>query len=150
MEQIHNLYITSQNKSGNDTNYNYNLYLSNYGINIAPDEDAYININSFQTLNSFYNINDNSKNFTIKIRTDQDVNFTYSFSLDDGNYNIYEFMNSINAICGNFITMSYNERKNKYNYISNQSLNTSVFLMPNSYNYKYFGFKCIYRNTYTN
>ena len=66
MEQIHNLYITSTNKQGSDTNYNYNLYFSSYGITIAPDEDAYLNITSFQTLNTFYNINDKSNSFMIK------------------------------------------------------------------------------------
>ena len=90
-EKYHNLYITSINKNGNDTSYNYNLYLSNYGIRIQQDEIAFINITGFQTLNSFYNINDNSKKFTVKIRTDQDITFTYSFELDTGNYDIYNF-----------------------------------------------------------
>ena len=66
MEKIHNIYINSTNKTDEDTNYNYNLYLSNYNIKIEPDEDAYLNITGFQSLNSFYNINDNSKSFTIK------------------------------------------------------------------------------------
>ena len=62
-EKYYNLYIASLNKSGNDTNYNYNLYLSNYNIKVQPDEIAYVNITGFQTLNSFYNINDNLKFF---------------------------------------------------------------------------------------
>ena len=66
-QQIHNLYITSTNKLGNDTNYNYNLYLPSYGIKINDDEDAYLNITSFMSLNSFYNINDNSKSFVYLI-----------------------------------------------------------------------------------
>ncbi len=52
MEKIHNLYITSVNKQGTDTNYNYNLYFSNYGIVIGQDEEAYLNIKTFQSLNS--------------------------------------------------------------------------------------------------
>lgn len=35
--------------------------------------------------------------------------------------------------------MTYNEKKNKWNYTSKQPINISVFLMPNIYNYKYFG-----------
>ena len=65
MEKIHNLYITSVNKQGTDTNYNYNLYFSNYGIVIGQDEEAYLNIKTFQSMNSFYNINEKSKSFKI-------------------------------------------------------------------------------------
>jgi hypothetical protein len=86
--QIHNLYITSTNKNGSDSNHNYNLYFSNYNININEDEEAYLNITSFQSLNSFYNINNNSKSFIVKVRTDQEINFTYTFTVDDGNYDI--------------------------------------------------------------
>ena len=63
MEKIHNLYITSANKKGTDTNYNYNIYFSNYGINIATEEEAYLNITSFQSLNTFYYIDSHSKSF---------------------------------------------------------------------------------------
>jgi len=138
-EQFHNLYITSINKSGNDTNYNYNLYFSNYGINISPDEEAYLHITTFQTLNSFYNINDNSKKFVVKVRTLQDIVFTYNFELDTGNYDIYNFMNAVNSLCSNYFTMNYNEKKNKWNYTSNQIIGISVYLIPNIYNAKYFG-----------
>ena len=66
-EQIHNLYITSANKNANEKNYNYNLYFSNYGIKINPDEEAFLNITSFQSLNTFYNINSLSCNFVVKV-----------------------------------------------------------------------------------
>jgi len=139
-EKIYNLYITSQNKTSSDTNYNYNLYLSNYNINIQPDEDAYFHLNTFQALNSFYNINEKSNKFSIKVRTDQDVSFTYNFLIDEGNYNIYEFMNIINELAKDYINISYNERKNKYRYTSTQTINNQVYIKPNKYNYKYFGY----------
>ncbi len=91
MDKIHNLYITSANNKTGNNNYNYNLYFSNYGIQIKEDEDAYLNITSFQTLNTFYNINSYSKTFKIKVKTDMDINFTYNFILEEGNYNIEEF-----------------------------------------------------------
>lgn len=140
MEKIHNLYITSANKTGSDTNYNYNIYFSNYGINIASDEEAYLNITSFQSLNTFYNINSNSKSFIIKIRTDQDINFTYIFNIDDGNYNIYEFQEAINNLCSVHFTLEYNEKKNKWNYKATD-INNLVYIKPSIYNYKYFGLK---------
>lgn len=138
-EQIYNLYISSTHKQGNDSNYNYNLYLPSYGIRIAEDEDAYLNITSFQSLNSFYNINDNSKSFMIKIRTDMNVNFTYNITLDTGNFDIYEFQEMVNNLCSTYFTMTYNKNKNKWLYTSNQLINNQVFIMTNAYNSSYFG-----------
>ena len=139
MDRIHNLYITSQtNKTGN-TNYNYNLYFSSYGINIKPDEDAYLNITSFQTLNTFYNINDLSNTFKIKVRTDMDVSFTYNFILENGNYNIQEFQDTINTICSSYINIQYDTKKNKWLYTSKQAIKNDVSIMPTTYNSKYFG-----------
>ena len=141
MEQIHNLYITSTNKQGSDTNYNYNLYFSSYGITIAPDEDAYLNIRSFQTLNTFYNINDLSKSFSVQIFDSEDISTIYDFVLETGNYDIYEFEKAVNNICSNYFTITYNKNKNTwiYNIINN---NYNEFLIkPSIYNYKYFGLK---------
>lgn len=139
MDRIHNLYITSQTNKAGNTNYNYNLYFSSYGINIAPDEDAYLNITSFQTLNTFYNINDLSNNFKIKITTSFDVSFTYNFTLDNGNYNIQEFQNAVNAICSAYINIEYDTKKNKWLYTSKQVINNTAYIMPTTNNYKYFG-----------
>ena len=141
MEQIHNLYITSTNKQGSDKNYNYNLYFSSYGITIAPDEDAYLNITSFQTLNTFYNINDLSNTFKIKVITSFDVSFTYNFIIENGNYNIQEFQDTINTICSSYINIQYDTKKNKWKYISKQVINNEVYIMPSIYNYRYFGLK---------
>ncbi len=139
MDRIHNLYITSQNNKTGNTNYNYNLYFSSYGINIGTDEDAYLNITSFQTLNTFYNINDLSNTFKIKIKTDMDVSFTYNFILENGNYNIQEFQDTINTICSSYINIQYDTKKNKWLYISKQVINNEVYIMPTTYNSKYFG-----------
>jgi hypothetical protein len=147
MEKIHNLYITSTHKQGSDTNYNFNLYLSSYGIKIADDEDAYLNITSFQSLNSFYNINDNSKSFIIKVKTDVDITFTYNLTLETGNYDIFEFENMVNNICSNYFTITYNKNKNKWNYIKNPLIiNSEVILIVNSYNSSYFGLPAFVNN----
>jgi hypothetical protein len=147
MEKIHNLYITSTHKQGSDTNYNYNLYLSSYGIKIADNEDAYLNITSFQSLNSFYNINDNSKSFILKVKTDVDITFTYNLTLETGNYDIFEFENMVNNICSNYFTITYNKNKNKWNYIKNPLIiNSEVILIVNSYNSSYFGLPAFLNN----
>ena len=117
MDRIHNLYITSQNNKIGNTNYNYNLYFSSYGINIAPDEDAYLNITSFQTLNTFYNINDLSNTFKIKIITNG-IETIYTSVLENGNYNIQEFQDIITEEfntpkLNTFIDTMYAVMKNK-------------------------------------
>lgn len=140
MDKIYNLYITSINKQGGDSNYDYNLYFSNYGINIKEDEEAFFNIKTFQTLNSFYNINENSKFFTIKIINDMDMTFYYNFTLDTGNYDIYEFEKLVNNLCSQYFTITYNKNKNIWNYKA-VDINNQVFIKPNQYNYKYFGLK---------
>lgn len=141
MDRIHNLYITSQtNKTGN-TNYNYNLYFSSYGINIKPDEDAYLNITSFQTLNTFYNINDLSNTFKIKIITNG-IETIYTSVLENGNYNIQEFQDIINEEFNTYASITYDAKKNKWNYIKTmlpEDVPYTFFIMPSSYNYKYFG-----------
>ena len=53
-----------------------------------------------------------------------DISFTYNFTIDEGNYNIFEFMEEVNRLCSTYFTMSYNEKKNKFKYVSNQ-INTN-------------------------
>ena len=140
MEQIHNLYITSTNKQGSDTNYNYNLYFSSYGITIAPDEDAYLNITSFQTLNTFYNINDLSNTFKMKIITNE-IETIYTSVLENGNYNIQEFQDIINEEFNTYASITYDTKKNKWNYIKTmlpEDTPYTFFIMPTIYNSKYF------------
>jgi hypothetical protein len=139
-ENIHNIIITSLNKFGNDTNYNYNLHFSNYGIFITSDEEAYLNITSFQSLNSFYNINDNSKIFYITVINNIIGNVYVPFELETGNYDIYNFMEAINNLCSQYFTIEYNEKKNKWLYKkANEFLESIIYIIPNKYNYKYFG-----------
>lgn len=146
MEKIHNIYINSTNKNENDTNYDYKLFFSNYNIMPKQNDEVFLEITTFQTLNIFYNINDLSKSFSIKVKTAEEINFTYNFEIETGNYNIYEFMDIINSLCSDYINMKYNEKKNKWNYTSTLPLSITVYLMPNIYNYKYFGLSA---NKYT-
>ena len=69
-----------------------------------------------------------------------DVNFTYNFILEEGNYNIEEFQDLINSICSQYIQITYNHHKNKWVYISKQTINNEVSIMPTTFNSKYFGF----------
>ena len=41
-------------------------------------------------------------------------------------------MGEVNRLCSAYFTMYYNEKKNKFYYISNQ-INTTTYLKPNSY-----------------
>ncbi len=69
-----------------------------------------------------------------------DINFTYNFILEEGNYNIEEFQDLINSICSQYIQITYNHHKNKWVYISKQTINNEVSIMPTTFNSKYFGF----------
>jgi hypothetical protein len=161
MDRIHNLYITSQTNKAGNTNYNYNLYFSSYGINISQDEDAYLNITSFQTLNTFYNINDKSNKFMIKYvygsgngsggggggggggngNSGGSGVIYRPFIIDQGNYNIYEFEEIINYLCEQYFSIKYDSKKNKWYYKRNPNISfgDSIYIIPNEYNYKYFG-----------
>ena len=142
-EQIHNLYITSTNKNGSDTNYNYSIYFSNYGILIDTDEEAYLNITSFQSLNTFYNINNLSNTFKMKIIING-VSTTYTSILENGNYDIFEFQNIITEEFNEYASITYDKKKNKWNYIKTMTPEETpytFFIMPTIHNYKYFGLK---------
>ena len=68
-----------------------------------------------------------------------DVSFTYNFLLENGNYNIQEFQDTINTICASHINIQYDTKKNKWLYISKADINSDVWIMPTAYNSKYFG-----------
>lgn len=142
MEKIHNIYINSTNKTGGNTkNYDYKLYFTNYNISINHDEECYIYLKSFQTLNTFYNINDSSKSITVVRENNftQQANF-YEYILPTGNYNCYEFAEVVNSLCSDHFTMSYNNKKNCYTFIQNPLLtNSTVALELNKNHAKYFG-----------
>lgn len=142
MERIHNIYINSTNKTGGNTkNYDYKLYFTNYNISIKQDEECYIYLKSFQTLNTFYNINDTSNRFYVVKQAD--ITFTeeiFEYTLPTGNYNCYEFAEIVNSLCSSLFTMTYDNKKNCYSYVQNPLLiGFVVFLQPNKNNAKYFG-----------
>jgi len=141
MERIHNIYINSTSKAGNSKNYDYKLYFSSYNIIVKPDEECFIYLKSFQTLNTFYNINNLSRYFTLMKQNNTTLVKTYyNFTLETGNYNCFEFADTVNALCSNYFTMIYDAKKNCYNYIQNPLIvNESIFLQPSQYNAKYFG-----------
>jgi hypothetical protein len=149
MDKVYNIYINSANKKENTTNYDYKLYFSNYNIIINNDEECYIYLKNFQTLNTFYNINNKSKYFSImKNNNTTNVKTYYNFTLETGNYNCYEFAEAVNNKCSNYFTMIYDAKKNCFLYTQNPLIiGESIFIQPNIYNNKYFGFSA---DTYTN
>ena len=149
MEKIYNIYINSANKTGNTQNYDYKLYFSNYNIIINDDEECYIYLKNFQTLNTFYNINNKSKYFLV-MREDNSsgLKLYYNFTLETGNYNCYEFAEAVNSKCSNYFSMTYDAKKNCFLYTQNPLIVAeSIYIQPNQYNNKYFGLPA---NLYTN
>jgi hypothetical protein len=149
MERIYNIYINSANKKENKINYDYKLYFSNYNIIINNDEECYIYLKNFQTLNTFYNINNKSKYFNVMRKDDStDIETYFNFTLETGNYNCHEFAEAVNSKCSNYFTMTYDAKKNVFLYTQNPLIiGESIYIQPNTYNYKYFGLN---PNLYTN
>jgi hypothetical protein len=141
MDKIYNIYINSTNKKENTKNFDYKLYFSNYNIIINQDEECYIYLKNFQTLNTFYNINNLSKTFNIMKQNDTtNIKTYYNFTLETGNYNCYEFADAINSLCSNYFTMKYDAKKNCYLYTQNSLIvGETISIQPNTYNSKYFG-----------
>jgi hypothetical protein len=69
-----------------------------------------------------------------------DINFTYNFILEEGNYNIEEFEKLINTTCIQYLEIKYDHHKNKWLYTSKEVINNEVSIMPTTFNSKYFGF----------
>ena len=106
--KLYNIYINSTNKKQNTKNYDYKLFFSAYNIMVKEDEECYIYLKSFQTINTFYNINTLSRYFSLMINDDTtNIKSYYNFTLDTGNYNCYEFADAINALCSAYFTMTY-------------------------------------------
>ena len=150
--KIFNIYINSTYKNNGDTNYDYKLFFSNYNIHINPDEECHIYLKSFQTINTFYNINSNSNTFSIIINENRILQETpIVFTMDVGNYNCYEFMDAINNLASNYFTMSYNVKQNTFTYTQNPALvDKTVYIICNQYNHKYFGLPMNTRNSLFN
>ena len=149
---IHNIFLNSTNKNIGDTNYDFKLYFSNYNIHINDDEEAYIIFKTFQTINTFYNINENSNSFTLIIKNNITLlEIPITYTLDIGNYNCYDFLDAITTLCSGYLTMSYNSKQNTFIYNQNINLvNTTVYIICNNYNYKYFGLSPSIRNSVYN
>ena len=141
MDRKYNIYINSTNKNNGDKNYDYKLFFSNYNILIDKDEECYIYLKSFQSLNTFYNINLNSRTFSIIVNDNRTlVETPISYSIDIGNYNCYDFMEAINRLCSDYFTVSYNDKQNTFTYTQNPTIvGKTIYIICNKYNYKYFG-----------
>lgn len=141
MDKIFNIYINSTNKNSGDTNYNYKLFFSNYNIIIKPEEECYIYLKTFQTINTFYNINSKSQQISIIVNDNRTlVETPLIFTIDVGNYNCYQFMEAVNNLCYEYFTMTYNDKQNTFTYTQNPTLvSKTVYIICNKYNYKYFG-----------
>ena len=88
-----------------------------------------------------YNINDLSNTFKMKIITNG-IETIYTSVLENGNYNIQEFQDIINEEFNTYESITYDTKKNKWNYIKTmlpEDTPYTFFIMPTIYNSKYFG-----------
>jgi hypothetical protein len=116
--KVFNIFINSANRGVNDKSYDFTIYFDNYDIRVNPNEGVNVNVVSFSLLNSMYNVNEFTENNKFKIREHitqhhhQDTILTIPY----GNYSVYSFMDKLNELLLNKISVSYNIATNTYTY----------------------------------
>ena len=115
--KVFNIYINSANRSSVDKAYDFNMYFNNDEIHVNPNEGVNINVVSFSLLNSMYNINEFTENNKFKIReTIENHHNDTIYTIPYGNYSVYTFMNQLNSLLTELISVSYNIATNTYTY----------------------------------
>lgn len=142
-KNIINVFISSKNRDNNSKPYLYNCYLPDNMIVCEPSQGIRMNIISFDMVNSMYNMN-SQNNFFQLIETDlngDNPSINY-ITIPEGNYNVLEIMNFINAN-NSIMNISYDKISNKYIYNKTDELkrvfldvkNTGEFLGFNKNSY---------------
>jgi len=121
-KSIINVFISSKNRDTNSTPYNFNCYFPDNLIVCNPNQGIKMNIISFDIVNSMYNINIHNNTFDI-IETDLDGDnaIVHTFTITEGNYNVLDLQNYINAN-NLLIELSYDNIQNKFIYTTNNNL----------------------------
>jgi hypothetical protein len=88
-------------------------------INIPLNVDAYIQLNSFKFINSFYNINSTNNNFYFSLNGGvEDINIIYEINIPIGNYSITSLVTYLNTELTSFIVVVFNNATFKLSFTS--------------------------------
>lgn len=77
-------------------------------IKIPSNVDAYIQLNSFKFINSFYNVNSRNNQFYFSLNGGaEDINTIYSILIPVGNYTITSLLAYLNTELASYIVITY-------------------------------------------
>jgi len=125
-----NIYVNSRNKRTDETASNFNVIIPDGLLKVSSDETFELNVISFNCVNSFYHCNDNSNKFQIIFRNNLDnMYMIQDCYLTNGNPNVYDLLNNINALSSVYMTTTYNRITNKYSFIRTYPQTTSYYNM---------------------
>ena len=96
-----NIFISSKNRIAGEP-YNFTCYLPDNEVVCNSDQEIRININSFDMINTLYNVNQNNNKFEIYR---DDIVTKYEFPY--GNYNPYNIIDLLNSIVQDLEVLYY-------------------------------------------
>lgn len=130
-----NLFINSANKTGDSTNYNYNLDIPEFNIKCDENENITLAITNFNTNNVFYNINESNNYFLFKT-LHNGTTTTSIFIIPVGNYDVYTLATAMDTLIIAQGHIAYVPLLNKFSFVKKSNSNTRAFFNINSDLYK--------------
>ena len=130
--QTYHLFINSKNRLGNQTIYDFTVYLKNQII-VGRNQGININVMSFSMLNSMYNVNATIQNntFTLEERDVSNVLVSSTtITIPYGNYTAYTLRDALNGLLTNKISVVYNLATNSYTYTKTDATKR-FYIIPN-------------------
>jgi hypothetical protein len=131
VKKVFNCYISSKNRNKNEPIYDFRIDFPQGHIQAEEHERISLNVMSFDMINSMYNvssINDNNK-FSIQKIDDDDTIIT-TYTIPEGNYDVYSFNTVLNKLLENIISITYNTYQNTYTYKKIDTSSSSFYLNP--------------------
>ncbi len=136
MKKLHNIFVNSAVRRTNESLYNFSIQFTNTAISANENQTIKINVISFDMMNTFYNVNENTGNNTFTI-TQTDTNgvsnpITTTYIIPFGNYSVLTFRDTLNSILANKVIVSYNTAQNSFTFKlhSNASPTNKYFIDP--------------------
>lgn len=108
MKRSINAFISSANRAGNESSYDFTVEFPDDMITCSEQEYIQINVSSFDMLNTMYNINDTNNTFNILM---DDIPFTYR--IPEGNYSVRTLQTWLSQTL-TFLVVNYNAAQNTW------------------------------------
>jgi len=117
MDKI-NIYINSKNRQPYETSSNFVVNVPENVLRLQKGEFFTLNVNGFYCFNTWFNCIDNFNNmFQIIIKNiNNEIVDVINYRLNDGNPNINDVKNNLNALLMNKVSVSYDRLRNKFTY----------------------------------